>query len=98
MKLNLNRPALPLFALSLLAVTGIIVLAALHIAVPDVLTVVAYAGLAGGAGATVPAHVLEPTAVAITEATGAVAVPVAAAVPAVALVPPSPTFPVPPGA
>lgn len=94
----LTKPAVPLLVLSVLAVIGIVVLSVTGHAVPDVLTVVAYAGLTGGAAATVPSHshdtvTGQPIATDGTTATVATvaAVPVAAVPTAVA-----PTFPVTP--
>lgn len=45
-----TRPDLPAYALSGLAVLGIVVLSLFHIALPDVLPLLAASGLVGGAG------------------------------------------------
>lgn len=50
----MNRLSSPLFALSALALLGIIILSALGVAVPGILDTTLLVSAAGGAGATVP--------------------------------------------
>lgn len=91
--INLSKPALPLLVLSALAVVGIIVLTVLKQPIPEVLSVIAYAGLTAASAATVPNHTHDATVVAGDGTLTTVAAAPVALVPAPAAVP---AFPVPP--